>query len=149
MKKRSLIVMLVVAVLAAMCLTACGQKEPPTLESYLNDHPDQKTQIDEQLGASEELKGVTVEFSGNDMIYTCDMAIRGGITEEDAKSAEVKEMLDTGLATQADAFKGTANSVLDEVRKDGAEIEQIRIIVNYNYGDYQITSATFESDPVE
>lgn len=149
MKKRSLIVMLIMAVLAAMCLTACGQKEPPTLESYLNDHPDMKTQIDEQLGADEDLKGVTVEFSGNDLIYNCDMASRGDITEEYAKSAEAKELLDTGLSTQADAFKGTANTVLEEVRNDGTEIEQVRIIVNYNYGDYQITTATFESDPVE
>ena len=149
MKKKSLIIMLIMAVLAAMCLTACGQKEPPTLESYLNDHPDQKTQIDEQLGASEELKGVTVEFSGNDMIYNYDLASREDVTEEYAKSEVAKELLDQGLANQADAFKGTANPVLDEVRKDGAEVEQIRIIVHYNYDDYQITTATFESDPAE
>lgn len=141
--------MLIMAVLAAMCLTACGEKEPPTLESYLNDHPDQKTQIDEQLGASEELKGVTVEFSGNDLIYTYDMASREDVTEEIAKSAETKQLLDQNLEAQADAFKGTANSILQEVRNNGSEVENIRIVVYYNYGDYQITTATFESDPLE
>lgn len=149
MKKKSLIVMLIMAVLAAMCLTACGEKEPPTLESYLNDHPDQKTQIDEQIGANEELKGVTVEFSGNDIIYTYDMASREDITEEIIKSEESKQLLDQALEAQADAFKGTANSVLQEVRNDGTEIENVRIIVNYTYNGEQITTATFESDPIE
>ena len=148
MKKKSLIVMLIMAVLAAMCLTACGEKEPPTLESYMNDHPDMQAEIDEQLGA-DELKGVTVEFSGNEMIYTYDMASRGDVTEEFAKSEEAKKLLDDGLANQADAFKSTANTVLQEVRTDGTEIEKVTIVVNYVYGDYQITTATFESNPVE
>ena len=62
---------------------------------------------------------------------------------------ETKQLLDQNLEAQADAFKGTANSILQEVRNNGSEVENIRIVVYYNYGDYQITTATFESDPVE
>lgn len=148
MKKRTLIVMLIMAVLAAMCMNACGEKEPPSLESYMESHPEIRADIDEQLGA-DELKGVTVEFSGNDLVYTFDMASRGDVTEEVAKSEETKKLLDAGLANQTDAFKGTANSVLKEVRDDGAQIDNVRVIVNYTYNGEEITSATFESDPVE
>ena len=148
MKKRSLIIMLIMAVLAAMCMTACGEKEPPTLESYMNDHPDMQAEIDEQLGA-DELKGVTVEFSGNDIIYTFDLVNQDGVDEEFAKSDQAKELLDSGLESQADAFKNTANTILEEVRTDGSEIESVRVVVNYTYNGEVITSASYDSDPVE
>lgn len=145
MKKKSLILFMIVAVLAAMCFTACGKKQA-TLESYLNDHPDIQASIDEQLG-SEELQGVKVEFTGNDMIYTYDLAGVSEVTEEYAKSDEVKERLQSGLDAQADTFKNTANSVLTAVNEDGAEIDSINMVVNYVYGDEVLVTQTFASDP--
>ncbi len=145
MKKRSLIIFMIMTVIAAMCFTACGKKQT-TLESYLNDHPDIQASIDEQLG-SDELKNIKVEFSGNDMIYTYDLAGVESITEEQAKSDEVKQKLQEGLDAQADNFKTTANSVLAAVNEDGAGIESINMVVNYVYGDEVVATGTFSSDP--
>ena len=138
---------MVMAVATVMCFSACGKKEAPTLESYMNDHPEVRAEIDEKLGA-DEYKGVTVDFSGNDMTYNFDLANMDGMTEEYAKSDEAKKLLDEGLAGQTEAFVSTANTVLQAVRDDGAEIEKVNVIVNYNYGDTLITTASFESDPV-
>lgn len=146
MKKKSLIVFMIMAVLTAMCFTACGKSAQPTLESYLNDHPDIQASIDEQLG-SDELKNITVEFKGNDMIYTYDLAGVESVTEEQAKSDEVKQKLQEGLDAQTESFKTTANSVLAAVNEDGAGIESINMVVNYVYGDEVVATGTFTSDP--
>lgn len=145
MKRKSLILFMIVAVLTTMLFTACG-KEKTTLESYLNDHPDIQTAIDEQLG-SDELKNIKVEFSGNDMIYTYDLAGVESVTEEEAKSDDVKQKLQEGLDAQAANFKATANSVLAAVNEDGAGIESINMIVNYVYGEEVVATGTFTSDP--
>lgn len=144
MKKRSFIVFMMIAVLAAMCFTACGKKAAPTLESYINDHPEVKTEVDEQLG-TDAMKGVKVEFSGNDMIYTFDLANMDNITEEVAKAESTKAALDQGLEQQTETFVNVANTILDTVKKDGAEIETVRVVVNYTYGDEAITSRTYEA----
>ena len=138
---------MMLAVVTAMCFSSCGKKTQ-TLESYINDHPDVKAEIDEKLGA-DEYKGITVEFKENEMIYNFDLANMETMTEEFAKSDEAKELLQQGLDGQADAFVSTANTVLQAVRDDGGEIESVKVTVNYNYGDELIATGSFDSDPVE
>jgi cell division protein ZapA (FtsZ GTPase activity inhibitor) len=147
-KGNRFVLIMTLAVITAMVFTACGSKKQQTLESYVNDHPEIKAEIDEQIGA-DEYNGITVEFSGNDMIYNFDLSSNESITEEMAKSEEIKTALDEGLAGQEESFKAAANTVLKSIKEDGGTIDAIRVIVNYNYGDELITSATFDSDPAE
>ena len=146
MKKRTIIVMMIMAVITAMCFTACGKKAAPTLESYINDHPEVKAEIDEQMG-TEGLEGVSISFSGNEMIYDFDLATMQNVTEEVAKSEETKAALDQGLEAQSATFINVANTILDTLKQDGAEIETVKVTVNYKYGDELITTRTFEADP--
>ena len=145
MKKRTFIVLMIMAVVAAMCFTACGKKAPTTLESYVNDHPEVKEEIDEKLG-TDELKGVTVDFSGNEMTYTYDISGMDNITEELAKSDTLKESLDAGLDQQSSTFVQLASTLKNSVKEDGVELETVKVTVVYTYEDYQITSRTFEAD---
>ena len=147
-KGNRLVLIMIMAVITAMVFTACGSKKQQTLESYVNDHPEIKSQIDETLGAGE-YNGVTVDFSGNDMIYNFDLSSTDTVTEEMAKSEDLKKALDEGLASQEESFKTAANTVLKSIKDEGGDIDAIKVIVNYNYGDELITSATFESDPAE
>ena len=146
MKKRTIIVLMIMAVITAMCFTACGKKAAPTLESYINDHPEVKSEIDEQMG-TEGLQGVTIEFSGNEMVYNFDLASMQNVTEEVAKSEETKAALDQGLEAQSATFVNVANTILDTLKQDGAEIETVQVTVNYKYGDELITTRTFDADP--
>ena len=69
MKKRTLIVFLVMAVISALCFTACG-KEEMTLEKYVKDNPDIQESIDSAMNDS----NVVVEITGNDISYTFDLS---------------------------------------------------------------------------
>jgi hypothetical protein len=145
MKKRTFTLLMIMAVIAAMCFTACGKSSKATLESYVNDHPDMRTEIDEQLG-SEDTAGVTVDFKGNEMIYSMDISGMDNMTEELAKSDSVKESLEAGLEQQSDAFEATAASVLQSIRDEGEQIETVKVTVNYTYGDEVIATASFDAD---
>lgn len=145
MKKRTFIVLMIMAIVAAMCFTACGKKAPTTLESYVNDHPEVREEIDEKLG-TDELKGVTVDFSGNEMTYTYDISGMDNITEELAKSDTLKESLDAGLEQQSGTFTQLASTLKESVKEDGVDLETVKVTVIYTYEDYQITSRTFEAD---
>ena len=146
MKKRTIIVLMIMAVITAMCFTACGKKAAPTLESYINDHPEVKSEIDEQMG-TEGLQGVTIEFSGNEMIYNFDLASMQNVTEEVAKSEETKAALDKGLEAQSATLVNVAHTIFATLKQDGAEIETVQVTVNYKYGDELITTRTFDADP--
>ena len=137
---------MIMTVMSAICFTSCGSKKA-TLETYMNDHPDDRAKVEEPV-ASSNRPGLSVEFSGNEMIYTFELSEMEGITEEYIKSDIAKQLFESGLETQADSFKKVANTVLDEVRKNEKSIESISITVKYTYDDDVITSATYESDPV-
>ena len=136
---------MIITVISVMCFTSCGSKKA-TLETYMNDHPDDRAKVEETV-ASSGMTGLSVEFSGNEMIYTFELSGMEGITEEYIKSDIAKQLFESGLENQADTFKKVANTVLDEVRKNEKSIESISLTVKYTYNDEVITSATYESDP--
>ena len=138
--KKILSVLAVIAVLAMMLFTACGSKAEPTLESYVNDNEEVKTELDEAV-AAQDTEGMKVDIQGNDIVYTFDLASFEGLTEEQAKDDSVKTALEAALEENADAFKGVASEIGEKT-----EIKGIRVIVNYTYGDEVIASATFEPD---
>ena len=152
MKKKTLAALLmVIALVSAMMMTACSSKpeepeEPLTLESFMSEHPDVKAEIDKKVTEGE-TSGVTVDISGNDIIYTYDLAGIQDMTDDFARSDELKENLQTALDAQADAFKGVASSMESIINQAGVEISGVRVVVNYIYGDEVIVTGTYEPDP--
>ena len=86
-------------------------------------------------------------FKGDEMIYSFDIAGMDNMTEDLAKSDEIKNALDAGLEQQADTFSQLAADVLKNLQDDGAEVKTVKVTVNYNYGDTLITTKTFEAAP--
>ena len=139
---------MVIALFSAMMMTACGSKsaeksEPTTLESFISEHPDVKSELDKKVSAGE-TSGVAVEIKGNDIIYTYDLSGVTDMTEEFAKSDELKEALQTALEAQGDAFRSVASKMESVVNEADVEIKGIRVVVNYVYGDEVVVSGTFE-----
>ena len=142
------ILLMVIALFSAMMMTACGSKsaeksEPTTLEAFINEHPDVKSELDKKV-ADGETSGVAIEIKGNDIIYTYDLSGVKDMTEEFAKSDDLKEALQTALDSQADAFRSVASRMESVVNDADVEIKGIRVVVNYVYGDEVVVSGTFE-----
>ena len=142
------IILMVIALFSAMMMTACGSKSaeksgPTTLEAFINEHPDVKSELDKKV-ADGETSGVAIEIKGNDIIYTYDLSGVKDMTEEFAKSDDLKEALQTALDSQADAFKSVASRMESVVNDADVEIKGIRVVVNYVYGDEVVVSGTFE-----
>lgn len=153
MKKKSFAVLLmIVALISAMFMTACGgskteeSKEPPTLESFMNENPDVLKQIEDSM-ASGETEGVKISVSGNDLIYSYDIAGIQDVTEEFAKSEATKESLTQALEDQGENFRQVASSIETILNEAGVEISGVQVVVNYTYGDDVIATGTFKPDP--
>ena len=65
MKKRTLVVFMIMAILTVLCFAGCS-KEPMTLEKYAKDNPDVQESIDKAMSDS----NVVVEIKENDIAYT-------------------------------------------------------------------------------
>ena len=137
--KKILTAVMAIVMMSALFLTACGSKTT-TLESYVNDNSDVREQLDKALGSAED-QGVKVDIQGNDIIYTFALASLDGITEEIAKSDEIKSAFEEAMDGQADAFKSVASQMVE-----ATGIEGIRVIVNYTYEDEVVATGTFEAD---
>ena len=83
---------------------------------------------------------ITVNFKGNDVVYTYDLSSINNVTEEVIKSDMMKEQLASALDSTADTFVGLCKQLEEE-----SKIEGIQIIVNYTYGDEVIVTKTFNS----
>jgi len=136
MKKRTLIVFLVMAVISALCFTACGGKETMTLEKYVKDNPDIQESIDSAMTDS----NVLVEITGNDISYTFDLSKMDGYTEELAKSDAIVKALDEALGAAGGTFGGIAKSIEEQTKISG-----ITTTVTYTWGDEQLVTKTFSS----
>lgn len=139
-QKRLLVILTAIAMAAVMLLTACGSKEEPTLESYVNDNEEVKAELEEAVSANEQ-NGLKIEIQGNDIVYTFDLSAVDGFTEDLAKDAGVKEALETGMEEHADDFKKVASEMAATT-----EIKGIQVIVNYVYNDEVIATSTYQMD---
>lgn len=135
MKFRKITIIALIAVMA-FALAACGAKTK-TLESYISKD---KTAADEINKAADEA-GMTVDIKDNTVTYIYDISNMGDtITEELAKSAEIKSSLDQALDSAGDTFVSLCKSLEDE-----AKVEGVQIVVRYTFKDYVITERTFTS----
>ena len=137
MKKKTLIVLMIMAVITALCFTACGGgKKDKTLEDYCKDNPDVQESIDKAMTDS----NVLVEIKGNDIVYTFDLSKMDGYTEELAKSDAISKALEDALTSAASTFGGISKSI-----EETTGIEGVNTIVSYNWGDEVIVTRTFTS----
>ncbi len=136
MKKRTFIVLMIMALITALCFTACGSKEEMTLEKFCADNPEVQESIDQAMADS----NVLVEIKENAIIYTFDLSKMDGYTEELAKSDTLKETLSSALDSAAGTFGNISKSV-----EESTEIQGISTVVNYNWVDETIVTRTFTS----
>ena len=136
MKKRTLIVLMIMAVITALCFTACGSKETMTLEKYVQDNPDVQESIDSAMADS----NVAVVIKENDISYNFDLSKMDGYTEELAKSDAIISALDDALAAAGGTFGGICKSL-----EESTEITGITTTVNYTWEDEVLVTKTFTS----
>ena len=135
MKRKSMIAMLLAFVMSfSLMATACGS--PKTIEEYI----EKDKEAAEQVQKAADTAGLTVDFSGNDAVYTYDLASIDNVTEEVIKSDMMKEQLSSALDSTTDTFVGLCKQLEEE-----SKIEGIQIVVNYTYGDEVIVTKTFNS----
>lgn len=140
MKKRTLIVLMIMAVITALCFTACGSKETMTLEKYLQDNPDVQESIDSAMTDS----NVAVVIKENDISYNFDLSKMDEYTEELAKSDAIISALDDALAAAGGTFGGICKSI-----EESTEISGITTTVNYTWEDEVLVTKTFTSADAE
>ena len=135
MKRKNMIAMLLAFVMSfSLMATACGS--PKTIEEYI----EKDKEAAEQVQKAADTAGLTVDFSGNDVVYTYDLASIDNVTEEVIKSDMMKEQLSSALDSTTDTFVGLCKQLEEE-----SKIEGIQIVVNYTYGDEVIVTKTFNS----
>ena len=135
MKRKSMVAMLLAFVMSfSLMATACGS--PKTIEEYI----EKDEEAAEQVQKAADTAGLTVDFSGNDVVYTYDLASIDNVTEEVIKSDMMKEQLSSALDSTTDTFVGLCKQLEEE-----SKIEGIQIVVNYTYGDEVIVTKTFNS----
>ncbi len=138
MKKKSIIVLFVVLLVACLAMTACGgnggsdtPKEEPTLESWIAEHPEEMDEVEVQ-------DGMEVSFDKNNLIYTYDISVIEGVTEENAKSETMIESLTEGLENESDTFMGIIDSLESET-----EITGITVTVIYTFKGDVLVEKTY------
>ena len=136
MKKRGLIALFLSFIMAMSMMAASCSKTPKTLEEYINNDKEAMEEVQEAADQS----GLAVSFSGNDVIYTFDLATIEGSTEEVIKSDIMKEQLTSALDSTSDTFTGLCKQLEEE-----SKIEGVQIVINYTYGDEVIITKTFTS----
>lgn len=137
MKRKGLFAVLLSLVLI-IAMTACSSS-PKTIEEYIN--KDKEAQ--EQVQQAADQAGLTVDFKGNDVIYTYDLSSIENVTEEVIKSDIMVDQLTSTLESTGDTFSGLCKQLEEE-----SKIEGIQIVVNYTYGDEVIVTKTFNSSGV-
>ena len=135
MKRKSMVALLLAFVMSfSLMATACSS--PKTIEEYIN----KDKEAAEQVQKAADTAGLTVDFSGNDVVYTYDLSSVNNVTEDVIKSDMMKEELASALDSTSDKFVGLCKQLEEE-----SKISGIQIVVNYTYGDEVIVTKTFNS----
>lgn len=135
MKRKGIISILIsLTLVMAMILSACGSKEPDTLENFINNDEEAKASIEEQAATS----GLDVKIEGNVVTYTYDIKDVEGMTEEMANSEIMIESLESALNSSSDQFVNLCKQLEDE-----SKIEGISLVVTYTYNGETLVTKTF------
>lgn len=136
MKKKGLIALLMSFVMMMSIMASACSSSPKTIEEYVSKDKDAMEEVQKAADSS----GLTVDFKGNDVIYTYDLSGLDGVTEEVVKSDMMVEQLTSALESTGDTFASLCKQLEDE-----SKIEGVQIIVNYTFGDEVVVTKTFNS----
>lgn len=166
MKKNTLLILLLIlAVSAAMLLTACSKssdepapepvkeaeevaeeavetaeeavEETLTLEKFIMNDEKIKAELDELI---EKTAGLSIDIKDNDLIYYFDLA-QMDYSEETARGAV--SLLQEGLKNAGSTFAGVCQQMEDETG-----VEDVHTFVNYTWGDEILVTSEFTIDGI-
>ena len=145
MKKTNYIALILIICMAfCFALTACDKKpsggDTKTLESFVAKNSSMMKEFEKIMDANE---GLTIEFKGNDIIYSYDMTVLGS-DPETLKTDAVKDSLGAAIDEQKATFGDICKTVEDETG-----IQGIQTVVNYTAGEELLVSRTFTSADAE
>lgn len=145
MKKKSLFVMMLIAVMAAsLFMTSCSKLskggeesgEPQTLEEYAVNNPEVQKSIDEAMADSD----VEVSIKENEVVYSFELSKMEGYTDDVAKDPTVIENLQKALDNAGPTFGGIAKTL-----ESATGLSGIQVVVIYTYDGETIATQTFDS----
>lgn len=127
----------VITLIMLLAFAACSS-QPKTIEDYIAKDKDMQQDINETADQA----GMKVDVKENTITYTYDISnLSDDITDELAKSDELKASMETALDGAASTFVGLCKQLEDETK-----IKGVKMVVKYVYNDYVITERTFTSE---
>lgn len=139
MKKKTLLLMLILAVFSTMIFTACGGSK--SLEQYVADNPEMQESID----SAKEGSNVEIKIEGNEITYIFDLSKMDGYSEDIVKDEEVISSLETSLISSGPTFGGISKQLEEQTKVKG-----ITTTVNYTWEDEVLITKSFTSaDAIE
>ena len=137
MKKKSVVLMVLAMVMImamSLAMASCGEKEDPTLESYIASDEEAKAEIEEMAEAND----LAISIVGNELTYT--------YKYDETFDADLAEM----LAGELESAMGSMNSTFSGIASDLEEetgISGITVVVIYQNGDgSELYSETFTAE---
>ena len=137
MKKKSVVLMVLAMVMTlsmSFAMASCGEKEDPTLESYIASDEEAKAEIEEMAEAND----LAISIVGNELTYT--------YKYDETFDADLAEMLagelENAMGSMSSTFSGIAADLEEETGISG-----ITVVVIYQNGDgSELYSETFTAE---
>lgn len=137
MKKKSIVLMvlaMMMIVAMSFAMASCGDKEDPTLETYIASDEEAKAEIEDMAEAN----GLDISIVGNELTYT----YKYDQTFDEDTAAMISEQLESAMSSMDSTFSGIASDLEEE-----AGISGITVVVIYQNGDgSELYSETYTAE---
>ena len=131
-------IIITMTLIAAMLLASCGKSGSPSdLESFINSNPEVVEEINSKAAQEQ---GLSVEISGNEIIYTYDLSQVENAKEDELKDKDMIDRLGKGTDELKDGYVSMCQT-LEQI----SGIKGIKAVVRYTYGDEELLSKTYTS----
>lgn len=137
MKKKSVVLMvlaMMMIVAMSFAMASCGDKEDPTLETYIASDEEAKAEIEDMAEAN----GLDISIVGNELTYT----YKYDQTFDEDTAAMISEQLESAMSSMDSTFSGIAADLEEQT-----EISGITVVVVYQNGDgSELYSQTYTAE---
>lgn len=137
MKKKSVVLMvlaMMMIVAMSFAMASCGDKEDPTLETYIASDEEAKAEIEDMAEAN----GLDISIVGNELTYT----YKYDQTFDEDTAAMISEQLESAMSSMDSTFSGIAADLEEQT-----EISGITVVVVYQNGDgSELYSETYTAE---
>ena len=137
MKKKSIVLMvlaMMMIVAMSFAMASCGDKEDPTLETYIASDEEAKAEIEDMAEAN----GLDISIVGNELTYT----YKYDQTFDEDTAAMISEQLESAMSSMDSTFSGIAADLEEQT-----EISGITVVVVYQHGDgSELYSETYTAE---